>query len=482
MERGLNETELLRHSAAGDREAFGVLVERYQSLVYAIAYSATGNTSTSEEVAQETFLRAWGNLRQLKDPARFRAWLCRIVRNLAGRAVRRRPQDVLADAAPLEAIALPAQEPGPPDVMIARERQDVVWSALRQIPPKYREPLVLFYSGGQSVRQVAAALDLSEHVVRQRLYRGRQLLNAEVCTLVEDTLTRVRPGRAFSTTVIALLPAVATPAAGAAVLGAKGVPAAKALGAGVVSGAVLGPILGLLGGVLGTWCGIRNTNSPRERRFMIRMAVLVWLLLSVLVGLPLVLTLAGLIPTWAYWSCFAVFFVILLPLVFWANVRQRRIQLEEGTCHRPECALAHVPRPGMRGGFAGPIFGGTAWLLVLTVLTGDWVSFGVIVGCDVLLLLGATALYRHSPQRYWSVALLTVCALLAMTFAAVNLRWAAWMDAYRRSSAYEPINDISLRTLNLILLGAFVALLALFATQYARHKATRKGQTPGGHQ
>jgi carbon starvation protein CstA len=108
------------------------------------------------------------------------------------------------------------------------------------------------------------------------------------------------------------------------------------------------------------------------------------------------------------------------------------------------------------------------------------VSFSVIIVCDVLLLLGAIALCAHHPQRYWSVALLTACALLTMTLAAINLRWAAWVDAYRRFPLYDPRKDITLLTLDLILLGFLVALVALFATQYARHKAARRGQTPNG--
>jgi RNA polymerase sigma factor (sigma-70 family) len=473
------EGELLKASLGGSRDAFGAIVGRYQALVCAITYSATGDIGRSEELAQETFIRAWQNLRQLEDATRFRAWLCTIARNLANASIRDRPKDALDCAESLEtaeAIAGPAPEPG--QAAIDKERQEMVWAAVRQIPQKYREPLVLFYRRQRSVSEVAADLGLSEPVVRQRLHRGRQLVKAQIASLVEDTLARSGPGNAFAIGVIAALPALGTQAASAAVAGltAKGAPAAKALVAASCSGAILGPILGLLGGMLGTWFSIRNTNSPRERRFTIRMALLVWLLLFVLVGLPLTLALAGLIPKWAYWSCFAVFFVILLPLIFWSNAHQRRIQIEDGTCRQPEYTPMPVTRSGVYGSFAGSIFGATLWLLILTALAGDWVSFSVIVGCDILLFLGATALCLRDPQRYWSVAILTACALLAMTLAAINLRWTAWMHAYRQSAAYDPRNDVSLLTVNLILLGLFVALLALFAAQYLRHNAAKKDQ------
>jgi RNA polymerase sigma factor (sigma-70 family) len=476
-----SESELLRASLAGSKEAFGVMVQRYQSLVCAIAYSATGDVGASEELAQETFLRVWKSLGQLQDLDNFRAWLCTIARNLASQFVRVKPRDVIQTAASLEqAETLTAATPDPGRAALDKERQEIVWAAMRGVPQKYREPLVLFYREQQSVRRVAADLGLSEDMVRQRLHRGRQLIKAEVASLVEDTLARSGPGKAFAIAVVAALPALITPTASAAVVGiaARGTPAAKTVLAAGLSGAILGPILGLLGGILGAWCGIRNTKSFRERRFMVRMVLLVCVLFFVLVGLPLTLTLAGLIPPWAYWSCLGVLFVILVPLIFWSYAHQQRIQIEEGTSRGLERGLAHVPRPGVRGGFAGPIFGGSLWLLILTGLAGDWVSFSVIVGCDVLLWLGATALCARDPRRYWSVALLTTCALLAMTLAAVNLGWTAWMGGYRQSSAYDPRNDVTLLTLNLIFLGLLVALVALFATQHGRHKAQRKDQTP----
>ena len=83
MDNTTSEAQLLHASAAGNRDAFGTVVRRYQALVCAVAYSATGDVGTSEELAQETFIRAWSNLPQLEDPGKFRIWLCTIARNLA---------------------------------------------------------------------------------------------------------------------------------------------------------------------------------------------------------------------------------------------------------------------------------------------------------------------------------------------------------------------------------------------------------------
>ncbi len=477
------ENELLQASLAGNTEAFGKVVHRYQSLVCAITYSATGDVGRSEELAQEAFLRAWRNLSQLEDTTKFRAWLCTIARNLAHASIRDRSRDMVEGAEPLEGCEpVVAAGPGPVQVAMDKEHQELVWSAVQRIPEKYREPLVLFYRRQQSVSEVAADLELSEDTVRQRLHRGRQLIKAEVSSLVEGTLTRSGPGKTFTIAVVAALPTLVTPPASAAVVGvaAKGVPTAKTAFAAGLSGAILGPVLGLLGGVLGSWCSIKNTSSARERRFMIRMTLLIWLLLFVLAGLPLTLALAGVVPAWLCWSCAGAFFTLLLPLIFWSNARQRRIQIEEMTYRRPGPAgVASITRRGLYASFGGGIFGGTAWMLPFAWIARDWVSIGAILVCDVLLLLTVAAVTQRDRRRYWSVATWMLCVLLAVTLMVVNLRWAAWMSVYRQSTHYDSINDVSLTTINLIILGAFIGLFALFATRYFHNRPIRRQQVSG---
>ena len=66
----------------GNRDAFGQLVARYQSSICGLAYSACGNISQSEDLAQETFIIAWRKLGDLQEPAKFKSWLYGIARNL----------------------------------------------------------------------------------------------------------------------------------------------------------------------------------------------------------------------------------------------------------------------------------------------------------------------------------------------------------------------------------------------------------------
>jgi len=466
-----NDSQLLQASLAGSKDAFGTVVRRYQTLVCAVTYSATGDVGTSEELAQETFLRAWRNLRQLEDPGKFRAWLCTIARNLANTSARNGRKDVICGAGPLEeATTIAATAPGPDQMAFEKERQEIVWAAVGRIPLKYREPLVLFYRRQQSVSEVATDLGLSDEAVRQRLHRGRQLIKTEVSSLVEETLIRSGPGKAFAVAVVAALPAMITPPASAAVAGvaAKGAPAAKTLLAAGLAGAILGSILGLLGGIFGVWRSIKNTKSSGERRFMIRLTVLFWVMLFVLIGVPLTLTLAGIVPKWFYWGCFAAFFVLLMPLIFWGNAHQQKIQIREGTYRPCTCAPGRITPRGVYASFGGAIFGATMWLLILASLARDWVSVALIVVCDLIIFYVASAACARKPQRCWPAALAMLCAIVAVTLAAVNIRWHAWMHAYRQSSAYNPTNDVSLRTINLIAVCLYLAVTLFVAWSYVR--------------
>ena len=82
-----SDLELVTQSLAGNRDAFGRIVARYQSLLCSLAYSATGSLSQSEDLAQETFVTAWKQLADLREPEKLRSWLCRISRNLTYDAV-----------------------------------------------------------------------------------------------------------------------------------------------------------------------------------------------------------------------------------------------------------------------------------------------------------------------------------------------------------------------------------------------------------
>ena len=147
-----NDAELVGASLSGDRDAFGQIVARYQSLVCSLAYSATGSLSQSEDLAQETFVAAWKQLAGLREPEKLRAWLCGIARNLINNFLRREGREPLHKAGLLdEASETRSPEPLPVEYTISNEEAAILWRSLERIPEIYREPLVLFYREHQSI-------------------------------------------------------------------------------------------------------------------------------------------------------------------------------------------------------------------------------------------------------------------------------------------------------------------------------------------
>ncbi len=120
----LADAELVALCRGGDRDAFGRIVERYQSLVCGLAYSACGDLNRSEDLAQETFLTAWRQLAALREPDKLKGWLCGIVRNLTRTSARDQSRNPLAAAVALEdEVAAAPQWEAPADgAMSGRKR------------------------------------------------------------------------------------------------------------------------------------------------------------------------------------------------------------------------------------------------------------------------------------------------------------------------------------------------------------------------
>src|ERR1700744_3955629 len=122
-----NDAELVSGTLAGNRDPFGQIVSRYQSLICSLAYSATGSLGQSEDLAQETFIVAWKRLSHLRERDKLRAWLCGIARNRINNFLRREGREPVHAAGPLEEITESrSPEPLPVDYAISREEQSLL--------------------------------------------------------------------------------------------------------------------------------------------------------------------------------------------------------------------------------------------------------------------------------------------------------------------------------------------------------------------
>src|ERR1019366_698766 len=134
MRADADDTALVAGALGGDPDAFGCIVARYQALICSLAYSATGSLSQGEDIAQETFVAAWRQLRDLREPAKLRGWLCRIARNRICDTLRERERDLVSTAEPLEqALDFSAPQSSSQDQAITHEEEAILWLSLQHI-------------------------------------------------------------------------------------------------------------------------------------------------------------------------------------------------------------------------------------------------------------------------------------------------------------------------------------------------------------
>jgi len=91
-------------------------------------------------------------------------------------------------------------------------------------------------------------------------------------------------------------------------------------------GGIAGSAIGVFGASIGTYFSIKNTRTSLERRFVVKCALGMWVSGILLIVLPLALSLTGVIPIWFYSITYALFFVVLVPTILWANKRQAALR------------------------------------------------------------------------------------------------------------------------------------------------------------
>lgn len=168
------DAELVLKTRAGDREAFGKLVERHRRTVFALALQKGFQDAEADDVAQEVFVKAFKNLGSLSDPEAFPRWLYGIASHVAADAARNRKRR--RDGVGLEQTSEPAAVPPTawPMEQMGEERR--VLRALSELPEDQRLVLTLRYMEGLSPKEIAERLGEPRGTVRSRLHHGLHFL------------------------------------------------------------------------------------------------------------------------------------------------------------------------------------------------------------------------------------------------------------------------------------------------------------------
>jgi len=173
---GPSDVDVIARVLGGEKQQFELLVTRYQRVVYRHAVSIVLDHDVAADMVQDAFVRAYLNLRECRDPSRFRAWLFQTVRNRCfdylKEASRRnvRLEDVQA--------SLLDEADGPAVLAERSETRIGIQRALGQLPPLLREAFVMHYVDGMPYETMASLLDASVSALKMRVHRARQALSA----------------------------------------------------------------------------------------------------------------------------------------------------------------------------------------------------------------------------------------------------------------------------------------------------------------
>lgn len=167
----LSDEELVRQCLAGDSSTFEVLIKRYERMVYGFVLRKVSDAGTAQDLAQETFLIGFENLKRLKDHARVKSWLMGISGNLVRDYYKRRKLAGLPEGFEGEFVGI-----DPLQSVEDQEKHELLYKAMAKLSERYRAVLVKRYLEGAEYEEIAADLGLSIGAVEVCMHRARKAL------------------------------------------------------------------------------------------------------------------------------------------------------------------------------------------------------------------------------------------------------------------------------------------------------------------
>lgn len=161
------ELECVRRAQSGDRAAYEELIRAYARMVWACVYGLVRDATWTEDLVQDTFMKAWQSIKEMQEPAAFRGWLLTTARRLAWRHAE-------VSGRPLPPPVAPEESRDPED---AREQ---VQAALARLPDRYRLPVTLHFVNGMEYGAISKTTGLGDGSLRGLIARGVAKLREEL--------------------------------------------------------------------------------------------------------------------------------------------------------------------------------------------------------------------------------------------------------------------------------------------------------------
>jgi len=174
----LTDDELMTRGASGDQDSLRILIERWETPVFAFLERMLGSSEEAQEIAQETFFRMCSHADRYRPSGRFRSWLFRIAGNLARSKLRRRAvlRFVRFDTG---IHTVPTVDSMPDHSLEYNELREHVRNALSRISPRQRQALVLRHYHDMSYQEIADTMKTTVSAVESLLHRGMNALKMD---------------------------------------------------------------------------------------------------------------------------------------------------------------------------------------------------------------------------------------------------------------------------------------------------------------
>jgi RNA polymerase sigma-70 factor (ECF subfamily) len=168
MER--SDRELVRECLDGSERAFGDLVDRYQKVVFNVAYRMVNDYDTAEDITQTVFIKGYERLSSFDPKYKFFSWLYKIAVNESLNQINQRKR--MTELSP----DMVSDDKRPDEIVSDTELSRKMGEALMELDPNYRTAIVLRHFRNLSYREMSEILEIPEKTVKSRLFTGRQLL------------------------------------------------------------------------------------------------------------------------------------------------------------------------------------------------------------------------------------------------------------------------------------------------------------------
>ncbi len=187
-----SDAELVTAVLGGDEERYGELVERYQGRLVNYLYRILRDLEGAHDLAQEVFLKIYQALDRYDPRYRFSTWLFRVAQNAAIDQIRKRRLQLVSMDRPgrggedLGTWEFPHPDRGPYGDLRNRERGEAIQRAIEELPWEYRELIVLRHFGELSYEEIATLKEMPLGTVKNKLFRGRQILKKSLHDFLTD--------------------------------------------------------------------------------------------------------------------------------------------------------------------------------------------------------------------------------------------------------------------------------------------------------